>query len=542
VKGPPGGDVPPDPAATRPIAALLARHWLFVLVLVPAIVLRTLAMLGFRWALWFNDSYQYVEVATGSLRPDPTRPSGYAIFLRILEPLHSFAAATSLQHLMGIGMGVMIYALLRHRFAVPAPIATLAAVPALFDAYQIQLEHLIMADTPFAFLLTAAVTIVMWNRQPGGWQMAAAGLLLGIAAVTRSIGLPLLAIIAGYLLISRVRLRVIAACVLASLLPVGGYVLWFHDLYHEYALTQSTGVFLYSRVMAFADCTKFTPPPDEMALCTTTPQAKRMVSQLYIWSRDAPLRRYPPPEFSPLTNKLAKDFSMRAIKAQPLSYARVTWDDTWRAFAWKRTIFPDPVTYDEYQFASASRGPARYPATGQGYGSPFPDRYTNGGAATRVVEPYAGIMRAYQKYFFVPGTILGVLLAIGLGGMALAWRRLGGEILLPWSIALALIVVPAATVEFDYRYTLPAVPFASLATAIVFGAGNPVGERLAARRDRRRRRSQTGGALELAATGTAVSPILATADTAGPPVAPEQAASGEAGPGSPPRQMPAGLS
>ena len=130
--------------------------------------------------------------------------------------------------------------------------------------------------------------------------------------------------------------------------------------------------------------------------------------------------------------------------------------------------------------------PRREPATGHGFGTRFSvPRYADGSGITHVVSPYAGIMRVYQKYVFLPGTILGVLLAIGLGGMVVAWRRLGGEILLPWAVAVAMIVLPAATAEFDYRYLLPAVPFACLATAMVFGAGNPVGDRLAARRARR---------------------------------------------------------
>ena len=166
-------------------------------VLIPAIVLRVIAMLGFRWALWFNDSYQYLQYTVGPFRPDPTRPSGYSVYLRLLEPLHSFAIVTISQHLMGLGIGVMVYALLVHRFKVPLWIATLAAVPALYDAYQIQLEHLLMADTLFAFLVTAAITIVMWRQKPGMTQTAAAGLLLGLAAVTRSIGLPLLVIVVG---------------------------------------------------------------------------------------------------------------------------------------------------------------------------------------------------------------------------------------------------------------------------------------------------------------------------------------------------------
>ncbi len=468
---------------------LASRHWLFVIVLVPAVVVRAITMLGFRWALWFNDSYQYVLDTVTHLRPDPTRPSGYSIYLRLLQSPHNYAAVTASQHLMGIGIGVMIYALLVHRTMVPRWMAVLAAVPALYDAFQIQLEHLLMADALFAFLVMAAVTIVMWRRSPSMPQMLAAGLLLGFAALIRSIGLPLLVIFAAYLLLQRVGWRVVVAAVIAFGVPIGGYVVWFHNWYHQYTMTQSTGIFLYARVMAFADCTKFSPPPDETGLCITASQRHRMVSQEYIWSLDAPLRRFPPPEFSPVTNRLAKDFATRAIKAQPVAYARVVWDDTWRSFGWKRHVFPDPITYGEYKFASASSGPARKPITGHGFGAAF-ERGDPGYAITHVVPPYAGIMRTYQKYVFLPGTILGVLLGIGLCGMAVGWRRFGGEILLPWSLAVAMIVIPAATAEFDYRYVLPAVPFACLATAMVFGAGNPIGDRLAARR--RRRGAATG--------------------------------------------------
>jgi hypothetical protein len=329
------------------------------------------------------------------------------------------------------------------------------------------------------------VTIVMWRPKPSMTQMVVAGLLLGFAALIRSIGLPLLAIFAVYLLLRRVRLHVIIAGIIACGLPVSGYVLWFHSTYHQYAMTQSTGIFLYARVMAFADCGKFKPTPDEMALCTGASPQHRLITQYYIWGLDAPLRRFPPPEFSPVTNRIAKDFATRAIKAQPLAYARVVWDDTWRSFAWNRKVFPDPITYGEYKFSSASWGPARKPATGYGFGAAVLQRGDPGREITNVVPPYSGIMRLYQRHVFLPGTILGALLALGLGGMVVAWRRFGGEILLPWSLSLAMLVIPAATAEFDYRYMLPAVPLACLATAIVFGAGNPIGDRLAARRLRR---------------------------------------------------------
>src|ERR1700679_415729 len=83
---------------------------LFALMLVPALLLRLDAELGYRWQVWFNDSFTYMSDVI-NLHPDTTRVGGYAIFLKILEPLHTYAAATILQHLMGIAIAVMIYAL-----------------------------------------------------------------------------------------------------------------------------------------------------------------------------------------------------------------------------------------------------------------------------------------------------------------------------------------------------------------------------------------------------------------------------------------------
>jgi len=76
----------------------------------------------------------------------------------------------------------------------------------------------------------------------------------------------------------------------------------------------------------------------------------------------------------------------------------------------------------------------------------------------------------------------------------LAWRRFGGEALLPWTISLALIVIPAATAEFDYRYVLVAVPFACLAAAIAFSPGSAGGE-LARRLGKRRQRAGEAAAV-----------------------------------------------
>jgi len=76
----------PPPASPAP----------FITVLAAGAGLRLLAMLGYPGALWFSDSFVYLGAA---LRPQPglTRTTGYSLFLRALEPLHSLTLVTGVQ-------------------------------------------------------------------------------------------------------------------------------------------------------------------------------------------------------------------------------------------------------------------------------------------------------------------------------------------------------------------------------------------------------------------------------------------------------------
>src|SRR6266487_1670486 len=70
--------------------------------------------------------------------------------------------------------------------------------------------------------------------------------------------------------------------------------------------------------------------------------------------------------------------------------------------------------------------------------------YTHGGATpTRAVQPFARWMAGYQRFGFLRGTLLGVVLLIGLAGITLrltrgGFRHLrgwGGPALYPWTAA-----------------------------------------------------------------------------------------------------------
>src|SRR6202022_4189777 len=95
-------------------AALWRNHRLFTIVACVSVIPRVIAALGFKPALFIQDSFGYmgegVHLTVGQLRP-----SGYSLLLRVLEPFHSLLLVTTLQHLMGLGLAAIIYGVLRNR-------------------------------------------------------------------------------------------------------------------------------------------------------------------------------------------------------------------------------------------------------------------------------------------------------------------------------------------------------------------------------------------------------------------------------------------
>ncbi len=457
-----------------PEASGKTEHWLFGLVLVAALALRILTALAFRPIMWFGgDSASYL--ATGlRLIPDPSRVGGYGFMLWVLRPLHSFALVAAVQHLMGLAMGVLVY-LLARRFGLPAWAATLAAVPVLFDAYELQLEADAVPDIPFGFLVLLALYLLL--RAPGERRPArttAAAFLLGASALLWPVGLVLLAVLLvvllAALLIRRAGLVTVLAALLAGALPVAAYSAWFSTREHQFSLTRSDGVYLWSRTMSFADCAVIKPPAGERALCP--PPGHRIAASLYIWDGNSPLLALPGGRFSARTNHLALRFALRAIAAQPGDYAAAVGHDFSLSFFWDRPVHPDAGIIDRYQFTDAATAwvPASMRTPGGGTVAGDQAAYNNGRPApTRAVQPYASWLVSYQRYAYMPGTLLGVILLAGLAGMAVR-RRVGGAGM-SWAFAVTILLVPPLIADFDLRYLVPAVPAACLAAALAFAPG-----------------------------------------------------------------------
>ncbi|GIH22051.1 hypothetical protein Aph01nite_03610 [Acrocarpospora phusangensis] len=448
--------------AVRAVSPWLRRHGWFAGLAVVGGLLRLTAMLGYRPALWFPDSYTYVVTAMRP-RPDLVRPAGYSMFLRLLEPFHSFAAVAFVQHVLGLATGVLVYLVARRW---KPWIGALAAAPVLLDAYQVELEHLLVSDTLFMFLIALAVWL---GLGPLGWRRALAiGLLLAAATLTRTIGLPLIAVVA-FFLVRYGGLRAAAIMLAGALLPVAAYAGWFQATYHRPGLVGSNGVFLYVRTMTFADCAVMRPPPDVAVLCDPRPPGERPPPQFYAWDPASPLVKLPGITFTRETDELAQRFALLAVRSQPIEYATSLLTELARTFTPGRPIYPDKEVYDSYEFpATTPPPPVRYVAT---VGAEYAEQYEQGPIATRIEEPYAGWIRAYQDVAALPGPLVLVILLIPPVAAATRLRRprpdppRDARWGLPWTLSVALLVVPVATAVFDYRYVLPALPLACMAAA-----------------------------------------------------------------------------
>ncbi|MGH4025231.1 MAG: hypothetical protein ACRDRV_11700, partial [Pseudonocardiaceae bacterium] len=149
---------PPEPGGASPVprasGARVARwlgamrkHWILLVLVLAGAVLRLLAILAYQPALLFVDSFSYLGNVE-HLRPDGLRPIGYELILNVLLPFGDLRFVTVVQHLLGLGIAVAGYGLLL-RHGARRPLAALATVPLLFDAYQVQIEHNIMSDVWF---------------------------------------------------------------------------------------------------------------------------------------------------------------------------------------------------------------------------------------------------------------------------------------------------------------------------------------------------------------------------------------------------------
>ncbi|MBN6058160.1 hypothetical protein JYK22_39930, partial [Nonomuraea sp. RK-328] len=435
-----------------------ARHVPFAVALVLGLALRGLAMLGYRPALFFwADSFAYLESAARPV-PGAFRPLGYSLFLGALAPGPGLALVTAVQHLLGAGLAVAAYALLVRR-GLPGWGATLLVAPLLYDEFLILLEHMVMADALFTVLVTGGV-LVLLRRRVTPATAALAGVVLSLAALTRTIGVVLLVLAGGRLLLRRTGWRVWGAFAVAGLAPLLAYATWMSATSGVFGLTRADGMFLWARTATFADCSVIRPEPRLAPLCPQTPVAARPAPPFWLWAPWSPIKKVRGDR-----NALAGRFARAAILAQPGDYLAAAGSDLRWLLRWERTTSREAAMKrtNPYWFPFEER-PLK-PSV-----APVVEAYEGGPAATRIHEPYAGWLRAYQRFGYLPFPLLAVTPA---GTLVLALVRRRYDALLPGLAAAALILAPPFLAGFDVRYVVPAIPLACLAAGLALSPARP---------------------------------------------------------------------
>ena len=468
-----GGPARTSGAVRRRAGAHIRGWWGLWLVLGLGVALRVADLLSYRRPLMlWGDSFLYLGNAA-RLRPAGQHPLGYPLFLAALRPFGSLIIVPVVQHLLGLGLGVGSYLLLR-RLGVRRALAVLGAAPVLLDPYQIQLEQFVLSETWTSVLLLAVLALVLSSGQPSVGVCAVAGALLALATLSRTVAgvvlLPLLvAAVTG-----RWGWRRPVVLAGMTVLPLLVYALWFHSYYGQYGLDNLGNRALYGRTATIADCARLQLPALERRLCDPVPRAARKTPNFYAWEA-SPLNKVQFPRgVRPLV--LAGSFSKHVIEQQPLSYARLVVDDLvhyvgvdrvsghddWPVAAWQQqpTIYPRRwhVLLGPASFAVGTFPPARLLPVQQ-----------------RTHWP-ASWLRAYQRHLYVPGWSVALASVLGLLSAA-RFKPVAGKRRQGWlrtftavtaASTLLLVAVPALAVPFDFRYLLPAQLLAGPALVAAF--------------------------------------------------------------------------
>jgi hypothetical protein len=112
-------------ARGRLMIGALRRHWLISALLLAGLVLRLLSSIAYRPALLYIDTLKYLYNAWPG-----TDPLGYSGVLKAILLVGNLETVAAVQHLVGLAMGVAIYALLLRRGA-PRWLAAMARAGSL---------------------------------------------------------------------------------------------------------------------------------------------------------------------------------------------------------------------------------------------------------------------------------------------------------------------------------------------------------------------------------------------------------------------------
>ncbi len=427
------------------------HHWLFITVFCAGLVLRIVTQLAYSPALVYIDTYRYLH---GDSSLDPL---GYLALLWPLQRAGGLAVVAAVQHLLGLGMAVVLYAVLLRR-GMWRWAAALAAAPVLLDAYQLQAEQTIMPDVLFEALIVACLALLLWRRIPAVWQVGLAGLAVGVAVDVRQVGIVLVVPVLLFLLARGIRWRRLAESALftaGSVIPVLLYMLAQLAVTGHFTFTARNSYVFYGRTAAAADCTTLRLPPDERSLCPSPQVVATLGIDGLVGDPGGPLLSYQPPPGQTL-EAMADRFEDAVVTQQPMAVISAIHTDFIKLFALTRDTDPGDMPISRWQFQASY--PTYPPLITLGYVASIKP----GGGQPSVVRPLAAALRYYQLHGgYTPGPLLALAALVGMAGSCLLGRRrehttTATACLLTTAMTIILLLGSDAY-EFSWRYQLPAL-------------------------------------------------------------------------------------
>ena len=444
-----------------------SRHALFLGLASAGFALRLVTLVAYRPALFSPDSPGYLDAAERWTLP-AIQPVGYPLFLRGgFTVWDDYTIVPVLQHLLGLGIAILLYATLV-RLGARRWLAALATAPVLLDAYQLNIEQYVLSDTLFEFAVTAGCAVLLWRKPVAALTAALAGVLLAAAAVTRAVGAFMVVPIAAVVLVLRLRPARGAALLAGFLLPLLAYGAVFKAVNGTFSLTDYQGRYLYGRVIDWVDCNEFTPPEYERPLCPGRHEPLEWNYQ-YLWTKRSPLYDVDVPS-GKTRNDVAGDFAKRAIRNQPLTYVRTVAADSLLIFSPTKHERHGEFRVAQWQFQLAFPIPNHQ----RGWTVEPPKGHSHGTDEGRVNRDLAGFLRTYQRFGYVPGPVLAACLLVALTGVVGLGRArssgLRGAIFVFLALGVVLCLGSVASTMFAWRYQLPQLVLLPPAAAMAIEA------------------------------------------------------------------------
>ena len=422
-------------------------------------------MVGYQPILMLQrDTYIYLSLA---LRMDVTgwRPSLYPILIKPLAELDNLQLLALVQHFAGLAVAVMFYLLMR-RLGLSAIVAALGVVPILLDGYVINIEHYLLTEAFFNLFVAGALMLIAYPQRPSIVGVGASGIIIGLSMLLRFVGAVTLVPALLYVLLRRLGAARAVALIAGFAIPLGAYGLYFStQTGGSFGVTDSNGLFLYGRVVEFADCDEVEVADELQEYCPAGPIESETKGVFTSGLETKKVRE------DPEGNSKLLRFGRQMILAKPGAYAGAVVSDFARFFAPTDPEKQEP-NVKRWRFVRTIEEADPHRIVLENEGAPRP----GSGLATEftIQEGPATFLRSYQNVVYTYGPLLAGLLLVGLAGGFLARspeddeRSLGPECLLFSLVAIFLLVGPTMLAVYHFRYVLTAIPLAGVAGALGF--------------------------------------------------------------------------